>query len=278
VVAAWTWRVRQGASSLPGAMKGKLSSALTRSLILSRMSSILVWGGNGQLGAVVVDSFKAQGWNVTSVDLLLNPNANQSVQLSGSNLEEDTKKVAAAVADKKFDVVASVAGGWAGGNVASDGIFESVDRMWKMNVQSSIAASHIAAKHLKEGGLLVLTGSSAAMGPTPGMIGYGIAKASVHQLTASLAAPNNSLPSGVTVLALLPITLDTPTNRRFSPNADFSSWTPMPEVAHKILSWSKGERPASGMLVEVRTNKGVTDYAHFTYEGGRAQQQATTKQ
>jgi len=49
--------------------------------------------------------------------------------------------------------------------------------MFEFNVQSSVAAAHIAANSLKEGGLLVLTGADAAIGPTPLMIAYGITKA-----------------------------------------------------------------------------------------------------
>lgn len=51
---------------------------------------------------------------------------------------------------------------------------------------------------------------------TPGMVGYGAAKAAVHQMTKSLAAAGaqSGLPEGVTVLAILPVTLDTPMNRK----------------------------------------------------------------
>ena len=37
-----------------------------------------------------------------------------------------------------------------------------------------------------------------------GMIGYGIAKAAVHQLTKSLAQANSGLPQGATVVSILP--------------------------------------------------------------------------
>ncbi len=36
------------------------------------------------------------------------------------------------------------------------------------------------------------------------MIGYGLAKAGVHQLVNSLAQPDSGLPAGATVLAILP--------------------------------------------------------------------------
>lgn len=63
------------------------------------------------------------------------------------------------------------------------------------------------------------------------MIGYGMAKAAVHQLTKSLAAENSGLPSDSLVASILPITLDTPMNRKWMKNADTSTWTSLEEVA-----------------------------------------------
>ena len=52
------------------------------------------------------------------------------------------------------------------------------------------------------------------------MIGYGMAKAAIHQLVKSLSDPAQSgLPEGTFTAAILPITLDTPMNRKWMPNA-----------------------------------------------------------
>lgn len=57
------------------------------------------------------------------------------------------------------------------------------------------------------------------------MIGYGMAKAAVHQLTKSLASEGSGLPSGSLVTSILPVTLDTPMNRKWMPKADTTTWT-----------------------------------------------------
>lgn len=54
------------------------------------------------------------------------------------------------------------------------------------------------------GGLLLLTGAQAALQGTAGMIGYGLAKAAVHQLVSSLGAASSGLPANTSVLAILP--------------------------------------------------------------------------
>lgn len=58
-----------------------------------------------------------------------------------------------------------------------------------------------------------------------------MAKAAVHQLTKSLAAEKSGLPKDSLVVAIMPVTLDTPMNRKWMPNADFSTWTPLEFVA-----------------------------------------------
>ena len=73
--------------------------------------------------------------------------------------------------------------------------------MWKQSVWSSTISAKLANKHLKTGGVLVLPGAEPALQGTPGMIGYGMAKAAVHQLTKSLAAPKSGLPENSQVNA-----------------------------------------------------------------------------
>jgi len=45
---------------------------------------------------------------------------------------------------------------------------KSCDMMWQQSVWSSVLASQIASKHLKEGGVLTLTGAQPALSGTPG--------------------------------------------------------------------------------------------------------------
>lgn len=103
--------------------------------------------------------------------------------------------------------------------------------MWRQSVWTSTISSAVAAHHLKEGGVLALTGAKPALEGTPSMIGYGMAKAAVHQLTRSLSQKGSGLPDNTLVLSILPVTLDTPMNRKWMPKADFTSWTPLTEVA-----------------------------------------------
>lgn len=92
------------------------------------------------------------------------------------------------------------------------------------------------------------------------MIGYGLAKAAVHHLVASLSAEKSGLPKNSSVVAILPVTLDTPMNRKFMANADFSTWTPLDYVAQLFYKWSTNvvARPKSGSLVQLLTENSQT--------------------
>ncbi|XP_074807733.1 dihydropteridine reductase isoform X1 [Natator depressus] len=208
-----------------------------------------------------------RGLWVASIDLAENEeaNANVVVKMTDSFTEQAdqvTADVGKLLGEQKVDAILCVAGGWAGGSAKAKSLYKNSDLMWKQSVWTSTISSHLATKHLKEGGLLTLTGAKAALAGTPGMVGYGMAKGAVHQLCQSLAGANSGLPSRSAALAVLPVTLDTPVNRKSMPDADFSSWTPLEFLAETFYDWIIGKnRPSSGSLIQVVTTGGKTELA-----------------
>ncbi|XP_050682701.1 dihydropteridine reductase [Leptidea sinapis] len=225
---------------------------------------IVVYGGRGALGSACVNHFKSSNYWVANIDLTPNDKAdvNITVPKDGSWLQQEehvVNELGAALQGQKVNAVICVAGGWAGGNAAKE-LCKQSDLMWRQSVWSSSIAATLAAKYLAEGGLLALTGAKAALEGTPGMIGYGMAKAAVHQLTKSLGAKDSGLPDNSLAVAILPVTLDTEMNRKWMPKADFGTWTPLSFVAELFHKWQRGEdRPASGSLVVLVTNNNVTN-------------------
>ncbi|XP_007443182.1 dihydropteridine reductase [Python bivittatus] len=202
---------------------------------------------------------------VASIDLAENEeaSANVVVKMGDSFVEQAdqvTEDVGKVLGKDKVDAILCVAGGWAGGSAKAKSLYKNSDLMWKQSVWTSVISSHLATKYLKEGGLLTLTGAKAALAGTPGMVGYGMAKSAVHQLCQSLSGSNSGLPTGATVVAILPVTLDTPMNRTSMPEADFSSWTPLDFIAGTFHDWiiSKN-RPSSGSLIQVVTTGGKSE-------------------
>jgi dihydropteridine reductase len=192
-----------------------------------------------------------------------------------------------------LDVVVCAAGGWAGNpslqrsssspletleqEIATQAIIyaETIDRMRQVNLDPVLATSYLLqAQLMGRNGLFVVMGATAALQPTPDMIGYGIAKAATHYAVQTLAAQTTTSLEAksvrdrspyvhpVTVLGLLPTILDTPTNRANMTPA--LTWTPPHAIATQIGEWVETPtlRPHSGALIKVFTNdKGATSFA-----------------
>ena len=232
-------------------------------------NTVVVYGGSGALGQSMVHTFKSAQWQCVSVDLSSNAEADTNICLDPQmSMHEAATHVLASLASSKIEKVealVNVAGGWAGGALAdsnSEALFEGCERMWQMCVRSSVVAAHVATQVLKPNGFLLLTGAQAALGGTPGMVGYGIAKAATHQLLQTCADNASGMPENVTSVAILPITLDTPGNRAGMPDADFSTWTPLDTVSQKVFSWCNDNvsRPKSGAMIQVVTEKNETSF------------------
>jgi len=223
---------------------------------------VLVYGGRGALGSVIVSHFKSLNYWVGSIDLVQNESADFNLLLTEKTLQGQEKeicKLEEQLQSDKLDGIFCVAGGWAGGNAANKDFVKNCDMMIMQSVWSSVLAAQLAAKHLKEGGVLTLTGAQPALEGTAGMIGYGMAKAAVHQLVASLAQDNGGLPAKSLVAAILPVTLDTPMNRKWMPDADQTAWTSLEFVAGLFAKWCSGDdRPTNGALVQLITKDGNT--------------------
>lgn len=225
---------------------------------------VLIYGGRGALGATCVQYFKSNNFWVGCIDLAENESADVNIVVDRdadwvSQEQNVLSQVESSLKGDKLDAVICVAGGWAGGNATKD-LAKNSDLMWKQSVWSSAISATVGANHLKAGGLLALTGANPALAGTPGMIGYGMAKAAVHQLTKSLAGKDSGLPDQSLVVSILPVTLDTPMNRKWMPNADFGTWTPLEFVAELFHKWTKNEeRPVNGSLVKLITKDSKTE-------------------
>lgn len=228
------------------------------------LGRVIVYGGKGALGSACVSQFKSKNWWVGSIDMKPNEiadaniivNSERNWQEQESDILDQIKNI---LKDDKVDGIICVAGGWAGGNASNKDFIKNSDLMWKQSIWSSTIAASIASHYLKEGGFLTLTGAKAALEGTPGMIGYGMAKAAVHQLTKSLASKDSGLPANSLVTAILPVTLDTPMNRKWMPKADTSTWTPLEFISNLFWKWSQNQdRPANGSLLQLITKDNET--------------------
>lgn len=200
---------------------------------------VVVTGASGALGAAVVKALHARGDRVGAIDhaaATVQPTADL-FRAGGVDLSNAAQAASAidAVAQHfgQLDGLINVAGAFAYETVA-DGDPATWSRLYAINVLTAVNASRAAIPHLvkSHAGRIVNVGAMGALRSGAGMGPYAASKAGVHRLTEALAA---ELKGKVTVNAVLPSTIDTPANRRDMPDADFSAWVTLDELAAVIL-------------------------------------------
>lgn len=219
--------------------------------------TVVVTGAFGILGSAVAAAFAAQGDRVARVDYA--PESGDSLpgglDIGGVDLT-DMSAAQSAVTDivaklGTVDVLVNAAGGFVW-ETLEDGGSATWQRMFAMNAVTCVNMTSAALPELKKasGARIVNIGAGSAIVAAAGMGGYAASKSAVHKLTESLAA--ELMDKDITVNAILPSMIDTPTNRADMPDADFSQWVQPAAIADVILYLaSPAARGITGALIPV---------------------------
>ncbi len=130
---------------------------------------------------------------------------------------------------------------------------DQFSRLWATNVTSAFLCSREAARILPDvGGRIVNVAARTALEPRTGggMTGYTATKAAIAGMTLALA--EELVGRNILVNAVAPSIMDTEANRRAMPDADFSKWPTVDEVAETIVFLaSPSNRVTRGGVVPV---------------------------
>lgn len=234
------------------------------------------------MGADVLDQTKETKLGLSNYILL--PKDGSMADLTGELYRGVSSHLQGGESTKdKLDAIICASGGWAGDvdiadvmenhlAEASSSELEDVDieeeyaresaevceRMMRMNYFPVVAGSQVGRRFMKRGGLFVSIGASAALSPTPGMLGYGSAKSASHHYLQSWG-PTSHQENEITSVGILPLMIDTPANRAMVNNDDgggderYSKMVKPIHIANEIGEWIKQPhlRPHSGSLVKV---------------------------
>jgi NAD(P)-dependent dehydrogenase (short-subunit alcohol dehydrogenase family) len=224
---------------------------------MSRVFAIT--GASGALGSAVAKAVVAQGCRVALIDHVHDTphgltDGDDVLILGGVDLTDAASaKAAIEAAAARFgglDVVLNIAGGFAWETVEGGGA-ETWRRLFRLNVETAANVCRAAIPYLKasKAGRIVSVGAHGALKAGLGMGAYAASKAGVHRLTEALA---EELKGRVTVNAVLPSIIDTPTNRADLPKADFATWvTPEELTAVMLFLASEKASAVTGALIPV---------------------------
>jgi NAD(P)-dependent dehydrogenase (short-subunit alcohol dehydrogenase family) len=218
---------------------------------------VIVTGGFGALGRVVAAAFADRGDQVARIDVSASPVEPLAgvLDLGGVDLT-DAAAVTKAVTRVKeafggLDTLVNIAGGFVW-ETLHDGSVDTWGLMHVRNLVTNATMTKAALPALKASAdaRIINIGAFAAQQAGAGMGAYAASKAGVHRLTESLAAELAG--DDVTVNAVLPSIIDTPTNRADMPKADFSQWVQPQAIADVILFLaSPASRSITGALIPV---------------------------
>jgi len=219
--------------------------------------SVIVTGGFGVLGHAVAEAFAAQGDKVARIDFV--PEATVALpgalDVGGVDLTDaaSTEAALARIVETHggIDVLINVAGGFTW-ETLGEGSIASWARMQTMNLMTAATITQKALPQLTRSadGRIVNIGAGAAIKAGMGMGAYAASKSGVHRLTEALA--EELAGTSVTVNAVLPSIIDTPTNRADMPGEDFAKWVQPAAIADVILFLaSPGARSITGALIPV---------------------------
>lgn len=222
--------------------------------------SVVVTGATGNLGHAVVRAYLEEGAHVAipvrdpskgsalrdELGALAGPDADPRLLVGEADLADrgsmDAFVERVLRAWGRVDALASLAGGF-GTGPADD--LARIDALWQQNVAAVIvpAAACLVPMRARAYGRIVSIAALSALKGGRNTAGYAMAKGAVVRWTEALAAETKE--QGITVNAILPATIDHPTNRVKMPKADPKSWVQPEEAAALILFLTSAE--ASGV-------------------------------
>lgn len=225
----------------------------------------MVTGGTGALGSdvvlglakagarVAVPYRRANEWNA-----IQQRDGDARALLYGSELDltrgEAVSRFAEDVVGRwgRLDFLFAVAGGFAAGRS-----YESSDVVWDQmlstNLRSLVAIIRAVVPIMirQNFGRIVTVSSGAILrGGGAGIAAYAISKGAVRQLSEILADELKEY--DIRVHCVMPGTMDTPSNRRDMPKADFAKWVKTEDVARVMLALAGDDfRAARSVVVPV---------------------------
>jgi NAD(P)-dependent dehydrogenase (short-subunit alcohol dehydrogenase family) len=220
--------------------------------------AVLVAGGTGALGGAVLRELVDSGYSVTTTWVVeqeaqrIESELGDSVGLMQADLLDPDGAAAAITAVAGLEAVVNLVGGFADGPKVHETEPAEFQRMIRLNVEPAFNLARAAMPVLAERGEGAFVGVSAraALRPFPGAAGYITGKAALLAFVQALDAEYKG--AGVRCNAVLPSVIDTPANRRATPDADFSRWVQPAEIA-KVIRFliSPDSAPVSGAGIPV---------------------------
>jgi NAD(P)-dependent dehydrogenase (short-subunit alcohol dehydrogenase family) len=209
---------------------------------------VLIAGGTGGLGKSVSLAFLAEGaktivtYRSEAEFSGLRQNAGPGAALLEGHTADVTDEIAVrnlveAIVTRHghLDVLVNTVGGYAGGIKLWDHEKKTFEQMLALNLRSgySLVRAAVAPMLKQKSGAIVNVAAKAAVDHGGGAAAYAASKAAAVAMIDSLAEDLKG--TGVRANSILPSIIDTETNRKAMPDADFATWPKPEDIAAVVL-------------------------------------------
>lgn len=147
----------------------------------------------------------------------------------------------------------STIGGFYGGNTVWETEEQDLDRMFNINLK----ANFFIAKHFSQivrrsnSGSICFTSAFTASNPEELKFSYGVSKSALNYLVKTLSKEGKEI--NLSVNAIAPFIIDTPANREWMKNADYSSFIKPIEIGELVYSLFINYNFISGNILELNS-------------------------
>lgn len=204
------------------------------------MKTILITGASGNLGKVVVDSFRVRCHRVITTHSRKPPeSAAGAIQYVVDLTDGGQVKDMVSDITSRFGVIDGaflLAGGFESGSLETAEA-TAIHRMITMNVETAFhtaRAVYLQMKQQENGGRIIFIGARPALNPAAGSqhMAYAFSKSLLFRMMEQMNADPGT--TGFKACILVPGTIDTPENRKWNPGADFSTWVSPAVMADRM--------------------------------------------
>ena len=224
-----------------------------------RDSHVVITGATGALGRAVAHALVDAGahCHVPAIEPSVPPDifpAGKVSVVTGIDLSDEAAVSGFYASLPPLHAVVNIAGGFAWAPIA-DSPLKVLQQQLSMNVVSCALSCREAVGNFRkrgQGGQIVNISARPALNPRhgAGMTAYTASKAAVAAFTVALAEELKG--ENISVIALAPSTIDTPTNRADMPKANHASWVKPIAIAELIVAQLGLSDPInSGALIPV---------------------------
>ena len=217
------------------------------------MKIAIITGASGNLGQATIKKFIEGGYFVIGTVI---PGDPANIDFSATSFEkvvvdllneDDAQKFIDTVISKhgRIDVAILTVGGFAAGNIAETKTSD-ISKQYKLNFETAYNIARPAFVQMKRQG----EGRTFIIGSRPGldarnakgMVAYGLAKSLLFRLADILN--DEAVGQDIVTSVVIPSTIDTASNRKALPNADFNAWVKAEQIADIIYFYSSEQASA----------------------------------